>query len=405
MVTPQEWERLPPTPPRFRLTPEFRLLLACCAPAPDPGLLTSLATTDIDWKAFASLVARHQVTALVYAALCRYAADNVPGKIKEELKRRTLHARGRALVHTGEVVRLNRAFAEQGIEAVSLKGVTLSQRLFGDPAMRHVQDIDLMVRPDRLTDADRLLKTQGYRRTFPASELTPKMWQRMLLQDHHLAYTHDEFRVAVELHWNLDLWTSQNVQELWNYGRKMELMGSTFWELNEDALLLVLCSHGAGHRWSRLKWLNDVAVLLAQERVTNWNDLFALAARFDLERALAQTALLVHWLFGTRLAGPLPALVTREKSSVELAGKALQAMLMGRKELQSLERYGLATSLAYTLRLRKNLPLRVYMRKIWISSAYFNDPPVPDKLFWLHYVLRPVLWFRNRLFRLEASAR
>jgi Uncharacterised nucleotidyltransferase len=396
----QESDSLPSLPARFHLTPEFQLLLACCStPTLHGQTIASLCSKDIDWGAFTSLVTRHQVTALVYDALCQHAIVHVPSQLKEDLKQRTLSVRAHALHHAAELVRLNQAFADAGIEVISLKGVTLSLRLFGDPAMRHVQDTDLMVKAKDLDRADALLRARGYRRTSPAADLTPKMWQRMLLQDHHLSYSHDELRLVVELHWGLDLWLPANVSELWDHNQQTNWMGTTFRVLDDDAVLLVLCSHGAGHRWSRLKWLSDVAPLLEQERSGEWNDLFAMAARFDLELALGQAAMLAHWLFGTRLADPLGALARREKSSGDLACRALQVVLADKKRLVTQERYGILTSLRYALRLRRNLPLHVYMRKVWISSAYFSDFPLPDSMFWLYYPLRPWLWLWNQYAR------
>src|SRR5258708_7687427 len=143
-------------------------------------------------------------------------------------------------------------------------------------------------------------------------------------------------------------------------------MGPTFRQLNKNALPLLLCSHGAGHMWSRLKWLVDITILLAQERA-DWNDLLGMATELDLERALAQTVLLTHWLFGMQLAEPLCGLVTKEKSSVKLSYRALRVIHMDKKRLRIWERYWLLTSLSYAFHLRKNLSLRVYMRRVWIS--------------------------------------
>ena len=395
---------LPPLPRKFCLTPEFRLLLACCStPGPSSESIALLSAAGIDWNKFVQLAARQQVALLAHAALHQRARDFIPQKAREKLKDQAVRARGRALHHVAESVRLNRAFLQEGIGAIPMKGTTLSQQLFNDPAMRQVQDIDFMVRQEDLDRADHLLTTHGYRRIFPAAELTPKMRQRTLLQDHHWTYTHSGLPLALELHWRLDLWTREDVLELWNHSQKMECMGTTFRVLDQDATLLLLCSHGAGHRWSRLKWLNDVALLLARERTAASDSLFAMAARLGLERALAQAALLAHWLLGTDLAEPLRQLVQREPLCVTLASQAVRALFMDRRRLRRMERFGLLTSLPYTLCLRKDLALTVYMRKLWMSSAYFGDFPLSDQWFWLYYPLRPLLWARNTVQRMRSG--
>jgi Uncharacterised nucleotidyltransferase len=376
---------LPALPSRFRFTTEFQLLLACCSIAPvsrEPRraeAIASLCNAAIHWDAFTSLVRRHQVPGLVHAALCPHGPASLPDRVRRSLKKQKLRLCGRALRHAAELVRLNTAFAEQGIDVIPLKGVGLSLRLFGDPGMRRLQDMDLLVKPEDLGRGAQLLAAHGYRCIFPDFPATPKMKEKMLAQDHHQAYWHDRLQILVELHWRIDQWTPGDVLELWNHCQKTEWMGTTIQQLDDDALLLFLCSHGAGHKWSCLKWLSDVAALMARQRTTTWDSLLDLAARFDLERALAQTALLLHWLYGTRPAEPLSALIRKERSSRDLARKAVQVMLLNETQLLASERFGQLKYLRYTLRLRRRLPFHDYMRQLWISSSY----------------LRPLIWLKR----------
>jgi hypothetical protein len=377
---------LPALPSRFRFTPEFQLLLACCSTAPAlqeqswAETIASLCGATIDWGGFTSLVDRHQVPGLVYAALCRHGAGSVPDRVRQRLKKRKIQVCGRALRHAAELVRLNTAFAKQGIDVIPLKGVGLSVRLFGDPGMRHVRDMDLMVKPEELEQSAQLLAANGYQCMFPDFQATQKMEKRMRAQDHHQAYWHDRLKVLVELHWRIDQWTPENVSELWSHCEKIDWTGTTIKQLDNNALLLFLCSHGAGHKWSCLKWLSDVAALMAQERTATWDSLLDLAVRFDLERALAQTSLLLHWLYGTRLPEPLLALIRKERPSRDLACRALQVMLMDETHVLASERLGQLKYFPYTLRLRRRLPFYVYMRQLWISSSY----------------LRPLIWLKRR---------
>jgi hypothetical protein len=390
---------VPPLPSRFHFTPEFQLLVACSSPTQKPTLpeeLNTFSSANIDWNAFTTLVDRHHVAALVYAALCRYPSERLPSPVRDRLKKRAIQVRGRALRHAAELIRLNAAFIEQGIDVISLKGAPLSQRLFGDPAMRHVRDMDLMVKPADLDRAEQVLQATGYRHLSPDFRPTRKMKARLLSQDHHFTYCHEGLQLVVELHWGLALWTREHSADLWKHCQHTEWLGTTLLELNNDALLLSLCSHGAGHKWSHLKWLTDVAVLLAQERSSGSNDLIAMAANWDLERALAQAAILVHWLYGTPLEGLLHALIKREKPATALAARALSVLLMDEKAVLASQRFGRLKYLDYTLHLRRRLPFRAHMKNMMIASADFSDLPLPERLFWLYYLLRPWLWLKRR---------
>ena len=184
---------LPPLPPRFRLTPEFRLLLASTGLAlatqaqAQAARIMAACSEGIDWDEFLSLVDRHRVL-VPHDALRQLVGDRLPDHTYEQLKLRKTKAGRQTLRQAAELVRLRRAFDAQGIEMIPMKGVMLSVRLFGDPAMRFTRDIDLLVRTERLDEADQILRDEGYRRTYPGSELTPKRKQWFLAHGQHFIY-------------------------------------------------------------------------------------------------------------------------------------------------------------------------------------------------------------------------
>jgi hypothetical protein len=344
----------------------------------------------IDWDEFLSLVDRHRVL-VPHDALRRLVGDRLPGRVYEQLKSRKAEACRQALRQAAELVRLHRAFAAQGIEMIPLKGVMLSVQLFGDPAVRSTRDLDLLIRTKSLDEADQILRSDGYRRTFPDFELTPKRKQWILAHGQHFSYYHDQRRQLVELHWRLHPWKTDHVAELWSHCQAKTWMGASFLNLKDDALLLFLCDHGSRHQWRRIKWLNDVAGLLARERSFSWGNLLALADRFDLSRPLAQAGMLVRWLYGIPLPEPLVELIMRQKPARYLASKAVEAMLLseeGQFALQVRLKNGVSPA-----RLRERLPRSVSLRSCLISTDEFKECPLPDGLFWLYFPLRPLLWF------------
>jgi hypothetical protein len=168
-------------------------------------------------------------------------------------------------------------------------------------------------------------------------------------------------------------------------------MGVSFLILKDDALLLYLCDHGSKHQWGRIKWLGDVAALLAQERSFCWENLLALADQLDLSRPAAQAGMLVHWLYGISLPEPLVELIMRQKRASDLACEAVKVMLRSRQGLSALHE-GLNDGMSL-VRLRERLPRSVSLRSCLISTHEFKECPLPDGLFWLYYPLRPLLWF------------
>lgn len=394
----------PTLPEQTHFTPEFRLLTACSWIAPagqataQSERIARLCSDGIDWGAFIALVDRHRVPAIAYAALRQYAGELFPDTAREPLKERSARARREALRHAAELVRLAKKCCERGIDVLTLKGALLSDELYADLGMRQSRDIDLLVRPGNLDQADQFFKAEGYRRTFPAFELTAR--QKIFLLDtyHHYEYDNPERETQLELHWRLDLWEPEQVAELWNNCRPRSISGASINYLDDPTLLLCLCDHGAQHAWFRLKWLGDIAVLLTQKPATAWDHLPGLAVRLDLRRPLAQALLLAHWLYDIPLAGPLRLIVAEEKAAVSLAAAALKAMLKTECARATFEkRLPGVMSLRYRVHLRTRLPFRAYLKILAIQPCDFDLLPLPDRLFGLYSLLRPLLWLWRQI--------
>jgi len=202
---------LPPLPARFRLSPEFRLLVASTWVAPaayapaQEERIAAAAEDGIDWAAFLSLLDRHRILAL-HDVLRQVLGSRLPDPVYAQLKSRKADACRQALLQTAELIRLNKAIRDRGIDVLPLKGTMLSLQLYGDPAMRLTNDIDLLVRPEALDAADRLLQAEGYRRRYPDFELTPKRQKWIRQYHHHFVYSREDCSQLIELHWRLYQW-------------------------------------------------------------------------------------------------------------------------------------------------------------------------------------------------------
>src|SRR5690606_18055592 len=84
--------------------------------------------------------------------------------------------------------------------------------------------------------------------------------------------------------------------------------GAAVWTLAPEAAFLYLCLHGAQHAWSRLKWLADVAALVAKLDEAELTRRYAAARARGLHRAMGQALLLAERLFGV----PAPAAVRED---------------------------------------------------------------------------------------------
>ena len=377
-------------------TPEFRLLVACSWQPPEAdqtrtaGLIRQLCNeAPLNWDAFLGLVRRHQVSGLVQKALQKAGTGNVPPAFAQSLNDLSGAEALRALRVAVESGRLCRAFAAEGLAMVPLKGVVLSWQLFGDPTVRQAGDVDLMIRPETLEAADSLLTQMGYRCQVPRASLA-----RLRSHGYECSYWNEFTRLSVDLHWRHELWTATQTGDLWEHCHSKVWSGTSIQCLQGDALLLFLCDHGAKHRWSRLKWLSDVATLLAKPRLAPWSELLALAKRWDLEEPLAEAGWLLRCLYGIELPTEL---MGGDIASAKHASESIAAMLMTREELVLAEtQSGPWRNLRFLRRRRRALPWRTHLWNLLIQADDLQQYPLPAAMVWLYYPLRPLLWFWRR---------
>ncbi len=389
------------------LTPEFRLLLDCSLVVPQSeglsysaGIAASCSQTGagaVDWGSFLRLVDRHHIPSLVCATLSRCAWEYVPERIRARLKVRDRASRMQAFEYAAQLVHIGKLFSQRGIELLPCKGPLLSEGLYGNPCMRHSRDLDIMVRPEGLDRADRALHEEGYERTFPGFNLSPKQKKVFQSAIQHYNYRHPQRSAQVELHWKIDLWAAEQVVELWKHSRFIEWSGVPFRRLDEEMLLLLLCDHGSRHQWFRIKWLSDVACLFSQHSMINWTRLIDMASGLDLRRSLAQGALLVRLLYNVALEEPLRALIAEEGKVIRMTLESLRAMSMSAEEFGSPSLYEKCKKQLYGLRMRTRLPYRYFLQRLFIDAEVWKLLPIHDRLFWLYYLLRLPYWVRRHL--------
>jgi hypothetical protein len=392
-------------PSRPSFTPEFRLLLDCSLiplasqesrySARVAKLCSAADDEAIKWDIFMGLVDRHRVPALVRTTLNRYASKYVPEAIVAQLKVRETQSRLQALRHACELAHLGKQFFRKDIELLPFKGPTLSVDLYGDPGLRHSKDLDVMVKTADLDRADQVMLEEGYKRTFPNFDPLPRQTRTLQSAYQHYEYLHPQRLVNVELHWRLDLWTPEQISELWAQSLPMEWCGAGFRRLDEKMTLLLLCDHGSHHLWFRIKWLSDVAAMLSRLSGTNSALLIEMSERFDLRRSLAQATLLVHRLYEIPIAEPLLAWSKREKKAVSLADQAYEAIMMSMEDFNKPSFSTNCRRHAYFLGLKTRLPYRYFLQRMLVDSETWELLPLPDKLYWLCYPLRLAVWFRR----------
>jgi hypothetical protein len=292
------------------LAPECELLI-CCARL-DPGPVRSerirqLLEGPLDADYLLVLAARHGLRPLLYRHLNAVREKSIPQDLHiqlwaaHELRARRNHAM------TAELMRISSLFDSSGIPSIPYKGPALAQAVYGDVALREFCDLDILLREQDVLAAKALLIAQGYAPNYALEPTAEASFMSSALQ-YHLALTHAESDIMVELHWKTDPGCAVELllgSQLWERPKTASLAGGALRGFAASELLLILCLHGSKHHWASLGWLVDIVELIRQNPAIDWDWITTAASELGAQRRLSIGLYLAHAL----LAADVPARV------------------------------------------------------------------------------------------------
>ena len=259
-----------------------------------------------DWDAVAALAGRHGVVGLFLHGL--HARPELAGRPAVGALR---ELRDRRLLRSGRRLRgLQRAagvLADAGVDRLVLKGVPLSQRLYGHPLLRSSADVDLLVAPADARPAEKALLRAGWRRHPAEVEGGSGAAFRRYMKHRALAGPDG----LVELHCRLvsnPSFLDVRFEDLWAGRETVRLGSASFAVLGADDDFLYNTCHALRHGWADLKWLCDAGTALGSA-AANPGAFERLQDRFraaGLHAALECVALLCREHLHVRLPARLP---------------------------------------------------------------------------------------------------
>lgn len=385
----------------MRMAPEFRLFcLALRRPqqADDVAALRREMAAGPDWACVLEGARRHRVTPLLLAGLQACRSPDLPPAVVAELRQEAMAAAVVSFAQMREIARLSRVFARGGIRMLALKGVVLSAQLCERPGLRNPRDIDLLVAPEEFAEAERLLVEVGYRRAGPSLSVRQNAAYRRWIKD--AAYLNAATGMQVELHHRFSdnpALVTCDFARLWHEREEVEIAGAVVAGLPHEHLGLYLCMHGAGHCWEELRWLIDLAAALRQPGAAD--TAIAAAGAGGLGAPMLHALTLAHDWLGLPVA-EFHLARARVDRHVKRLDRILGHLYSPAAWHRTPPRGSLAGLLRYSLWLRLyTYSLKPQCRYWWhqamrefVTPADWQTVRLPDRLFWLFPVVRPVGW-------------
>lgn len=234
------------------------VLLAAVPPRPDARAVNELGGRVTDWERLVATAAHHGIAGLVWRAL-REAGAPVPRPAARLFQASVAHGRAANEIRFQALGEILGAFESEGIRALVLKGPALVGLFYGDPALRPMSDLDLLVARSDAMRAQRLLGGLGFTDTEPVTSSA-------LDHAHHLpgaVRQTDGVNVLVEVHHNVFNWvtpSSLDFDGAWPDCRVVEGAGQRFRVLGLEHTLSHLC-------WSLGEWWRPFRLLTVADIV------------------------------------------------------------------------------------------------------------------------------------------
>lgn len=376
-----------PSPPQSA-RPEHALLRAAARAAVHPaGPWTDgePSLRGVDWDAFLALAARNRLLPHAHRLLAE--REDVPPAVRSALRSGFAENGRRALARSAELRRLMGAMESAGVRAAAYKGPALAVRAYGHLALRTYADLDLLVAPDHVPAAARVLEGCGYLAAHRFSPAQDAVFRRT---DGDYPFHHPHTATLVELHCHVSsarFCVALPTAELLARARPVPIGGGPVPALADDDLFLALCLHGAKHRWSRLEWLAAAAGL-------------AIRARLDLERIVrrassigaGRTVLLALLLARDTLGLAVTESIDRMISADPVL-PALAAEAHALWDDAEADEHDTRANLRFNYRLREGAADRARYAARWLFTPSPEDwawARLPDALSPLYRALRPL---------------
>jgi hypothetical protein len=383
---------------------EVEILLCCARTRRDPQAAARILTLlqgDVDWDYLLQAAGRHGMVPLLFWHLDNACPETVPEAYMTELRRHFRSNSLKNLLLAGELLKLYELFEQNDIFAIPYKGPALAASVYRNLALRQAGDLDILVGRRDVLKAKELLLSLGYVPTpwRTGERLTPAQESAFLRFEREYAFMHEGADISVEIQWEVIpryfsfSWDPVSLRQR----RQLVSLGggavSTF--VPED-LLLVLCIHGSKHFWERLRWVCDVGETVNLFREMDWDDIMARAAAFGSERMLLLGLSLAHSLLNADVPVALLEKARADPAVERLAEDARRRLFSESDDTVGNLDWSAFHPFHYRMRERWRDRLGYVLLKLAEpNAADWMERPLPERLFPLYFVLRPLRLIRK----------
>lgn len=366
----------------------IQLIIESCKTTKEEELILSLISKIEDWEDFIDLAHSHGVFPLVYHTL-KYYKQNIPDEIYSSMKSYNMKIVKQNMLMTAELIKTMKLLEDNGIEAISFKGPTLSQMAYGDIALRQYCDLDILVKKENIYKIYKLLKN-SHTRSLKLNNTQENIWFKYA---HDLGLTTPN-NVHIEFHWLMldsDHPISLKSIDFFGNNNLVAIQNSKLPIISNEKFLIYLCIHGSKHMFERIEWAVDIDKFIRTQNI-DWDILFDLIKYDNSIRFFLLGLYMSNTLYNTPIENKYSNLFDDDIIQVY---NYITYCWSQEKEFNN------KRNLKFLLKLFVSLKDKIqYLNKIYLKPT-FNEYwyiSFPKPLYFLYYPLRQYLLIKKYFF-------
>ena len=371
---------------------EFQLLCLAVRPKADLSRSRDILRAGVDPLHLLLLAEHHGVRPSLFRHFCDLAWEAVPAGVRESLEAFQHRHLLRTLTLAEELRRVAGAFVEKAIPLVTFKGVALAKALYGGFADREGNDIDIIVPPSRVGDAEGLLAQLGYSN----AQGDAAFRRAFLVRQRQYAFVRGDGIVEIDLHWDF---SGTHVpfplapDDIWDDPAQVVIGDRRIATISGTNLALLLAGHGTKEAWQALKWVRDFAWMIDRHPDLDWREIHQRARHRRCGDAVLLGCVLAHDLLDIAVPRDLAAPAAASRRVRALAASWTADLRRGRVSPDVVENF---TDLALCDGRRDQV--RAALKLILTPTPGDHEAMKLPQVMWpAYYVTRPFRLFAKTL--------
>ncbi len=372
-----------------KLKPEEKLILYLSKMNPSSETVSKIKEllddkrNDINFDNIFKYAAKNEVLPIIYENLRTF--DNVPEELILKLRNAYLHSFKNNILNAEEMLRILRSLADAGVKAVPLKGSLASELVFRNIGAYPATDIDILVRPEDLKRAERILTESNYR------SVEGIRVKDLLMSHYHFIYSKDIY--FVELHWNLVKRYFYIPPEFWwNETEEIEYSGIKINMLSPERYLIYAIFRLFDHGFRPLKFFIFICgLLLKYKGEIDWQKLILFSKNYRMDRLLCFTLRLINDIFDVDIPQDI---LQRKLAGYEFIKKQIIFSLFNDVKRPHFKMFIYTFLLDSPMDFANNLGRRIFPKSSEIRLRY-GISEKSGKIYF-YYLLNPLLIFLKR---------